>query len=175
MTVHQVAVCNTSTKMLTQSLCNFERSDYSVPSKTKDAQEKTYNQEQKQNKLKASSLSRIPTTSTTRGRRNGDDNNYEDDAEPEQPGSDLDSVLEALGRCSTTSLCRKPKNAMNEKMRDIERNNATLLRRIIANNHRTNQFMPNARPGPVNVSHASVNRKKRQTQIDRDNLVSTIN
>lgn len=154
-----------------QSLCNFERSNYTLASESKTcAKEKNiwttlYNEERKSDTLQISrSMSRLSCVE-----RNNDD--YNDDLEHEQQGSDLDSVLEALGRCSTSSSSGKPKTFSSDKMREIERNNGILLKRIIANNHRSNKFNVNVKP--VKVSHASVNRKKRQDQINHDNLVST--
>lgn len=157
--------------MPVQSLCNFEKSNYKLASESEtcanksDIWAKLYNEERNSDKLQASrSMSRLSCAE-----RNNDD--YIDNLEHEQQGSDLDSVLEALGRCSTSSSSRKPKTFSGDKMREIERNNGILLKRIIANNHRPNQF--NADVKPVKVSHASVNRKKRQDQINHDNLVST--
>lgn len=154
-----------------QSLCNFERSNYNLASESKTrAKENNVwatlcNEERKSDKFQVSrSMSRLSCA----GRNNED---YNDDLEHEQQGSDLDSVLEALGSCSTSSSSGKPKTFSSDKMREIERNNGLLLKRIIANNHRPNQFNVNVKP--VKVSHASVNRKKRQDQINHDNLVST--
>lgn len=155
-----------------RSLCSFERSNYNLASESKTCTKENnewaslHDEEIKSHKFPVSrSMSRLSCAE-----RNND--NYNDDLQHEQQGSDLDSVLEALGRCSTSSSSGKPKTFSSDKMREIERNNGLLLKRIIANNHRPNQFNVNVKP--VKVSHASVNRKKRQDQINHDNLVSIL-
>ncbi|KAF5302354.1 hypothetical protein FQA39_LY10393 [Lamprigera yunnana] len=83
-------------------------------------------------------------------------------------------VMNALEK-STGSLGMSPQNKTfsNEKVRDIERRNAILLKKIAAHSQRSNRFTP----APVNekLSNSAVNRKKRDWEIGQNSVTQNPN
>lgn len=55
------------------------------------------------------------------------------------------------------------------KLREIERRNAILMTKLIKNNHRPNQY--GCVNVPSKVASATINRRRQQEKINRDNLV----
>lgn len=70
-------------------------------------------------------------------------------------------------------VIQQNKTFPEEKLRDIERKNAILMDKILANNKRRNQYkFPIKYNGPA-ISSAAINRKKNQIKINYENQAST--
>lgn len=67
----------------------------------------------------------------------------------------------------------KPNNKTfsEEQLREIERRNSILMDKILKNNRRPNQYGSSI-PNVNKVTSAEINRRRRQTQIDRENTAS---
>lgn len=68
----------------------------------------------------------------------------------------------------------KNKTFTQDRLWDIERDNAILMDKILANNKRRNQYKyPTALKGPA-ISSAAINRKRNQMKINYENQASNI-
>lgn len=64
------------------------------------------------------------------------------------------------------------KSFSQNKLREIERNNTLLMNKILSNNVRKNQY-PAVNVPQIKMTSNTINKKKKQLEIDRNNLVST--
>lgn len=130
------------------------------------------------------STNKSPSTSseTSSGDDESSDSSYDDSGDEEIKQEDYSQVFESdddsdadMGLLSEalekTSMKRQNKTFSDHKIREIEHGNSVLMKKLVSNCNRRSQYTPTP---PINTKLASsaINRKKKQTQIDRDNLVS---
>lgn len=106
----------------------------------------------------------------------------DDGDEEEHNNSNEDFSLDLRSEISTSeksssSLLHLPRNPVNktfssEKLRDIELTNMILMKKILSNNKRPNQYNVPERQNPIKkVTSAAINRKKFEDKIFRDNQI----
>lgn len=69
---------------------------------------------------------------------------------------------------------RKNKTFSSEKLRDIDRTNTILMKKIISNSRRPSQYTVMESNRQLQNS-AAINRRRQQKKIDQDNMVSNTN
>lgn len=113
------------------------------------------------------------STSSEASRSSANDiNDDEGERRYEDPDNDPDMnlILNALEKSANNfGIKRQNKTFSDDKIRDIERTNSILMKRILSHSRRANMFTP--APKNKMVSSSALNRKKQQRQIDHDNLV----
>ncbi|KAF2902392.1 hypothetical protein ILUMI_03789 [Ignelater luminosus] len=98
----------------------------------------------------------------------GDINDDEEEKQYEDP--DMNLILNALEKSvNNFGIKRQNKTFSDDKIRDIERTNSILMKRILSHSKRANMFTP--APRNKKISSSALNRKKQQRQIDHDNLI----
>ncbi|KAK4886801.1 hypothetical protein RN001_003072 [Aquatica leii] len=82
----------------------------------------------------------------------------------------MNIVMEALEK-SSRNLVARPQNKTftSDKIRDIERKNSILMKKILAHSQRSNRFA--AAPPTQKISSSALNRKKKDREISQDNLI----
>lgn len=102
-----------------------------------------------------------------------DDDNDDEKKYIEEISLDLRSES-SESRRSTASLHRNPVNKTfsNDMLREIERKNMILMKKIISNNRRTNQYnVVNRQSESKKVPSAAINRRRFQEKVFMDNQV----
>lgn len=82
----------------------------------------------------------------------------------------MQSIIDLL-QSGKDSTVKKNKTFSNEKLRDIDRTNNILMRKIVSNNRRRSQYAPTvSKTLPQNS--AAINRRRQQRVIDQENMVN---
>lgn len=98
-----------------------------------------------------------------------DGSNYSHDLESEEFDEDVQFYFDRLQHGHGS----QNKTFSGDRLREIERKNAILIDKILANSRRPSQYRSTPVPS-TKVSSAEINRRKQQAKIDRDNMVSNI-
>lgn len=94
-----------------------------------------------------------------------------DDKERTQPqDTEIQLIIEALEKTSEKNGKYYNKTFPDYKLREIERNNTLLMNKILSNSTRKNMY-PDVKLAPIKVTSNSINRRRKQQEIDHHNLV----
>ncbi|CAH1100909.1 unnamed protein product [Psylliodes chrysocephalus] len=99
------------------------------------------------------------------------DTTYDDDFEDD---ADLDYLNQhfntSVSLCSSSS--KRNVTFKNSELRDIERVNTILMKKIMSHSQRTNQYnVPPKQYGFKKLSSLAINRKRQEEKINRENLI----
>ncbi|CAH1993745.1 unnamed protein product [Acanthoscelides obtectus] len=81
------------------------------------------------------------------------------------------SEIQRVSRSSTEIRYFPNKTFSSEALREIERNNKILMRKIVSNTKRKNQYIAPPKCAPVKLSSAAINRRRLNEKIARDNQI----
>lgn len=106
---------------------------------------------------------------------NTDSSSSEDESKTDDYGNfenepDMQLVIEMLQR-GNESNSKRNKTFTEDRLREIDRKNSILMKKIISNNRRPSQYNLSSTENKHTTS-AAINRKRQQRKIDHENLVS---
>lgn len=82
----------------------------------------------------------------------------------------MQEIFDVLRLCNEKST-KKNKTFSSEKLREIDRNNAILMKKIVSHNHRQSQYGISS-PSKQPQTSAAINRRRQQKKIERENMVN---
>lgn len=93
------------------------------------------------------------------------------DGVADETNTQIQLIMGAFDKNKNENVRYYNKTFSINKIREIERNNTILMNKICSNNVRINQY-PVVNPRQIKVTSNSINRRRRQQEIDHNNLVS---